>query len=330
MIRLRGVRFILSALLVMSGLASATQVQQSKGTGGVLTLEAAVTEALLKNPKLSAFRARAGAKSRIPSQRGTLPDPSLNLKALNLPTDSFDLDQEAMTQLQVGLSQTFPFPGKLGLRKRIAERESDASTEQTSEVRIQLIKDVKSGWWQLFFLDRALETVQRNQALLRQFVEVAETKYEVGQGLQQDVLLAQLELSRLLDRELTLQGKRGVAQARLVEFMDRPGGVSLTLPSTANDELPRLPPEEVLLEKARTARPLLAQRLRFQEAARGRLDLSKKDYMPDFKLGVAYGFRQGKNLDGSSRSDFASFMLSLNLPLYVGSKQDEAVKQRAF
>lgn len=133
-------------------------------------------------------------------------------------------------------------------------------------------------WWQLFFLDRALETVQRNQELLHQFVEVAETKYEVGLGLQQDVLLAQLELSRLLDNELTLQGKRRVAEASLAEFMDHSGEVSLKLPSTADDELPRLPPEEVLLdEKARTARPLLAQRLRLQEAARGRLDLSEAD-----------------------------------------------------
>ena len=127
---------------------------------------------------------------------------------------------------------------------------------------------------------------------------------------------------------MTLRGKRRVAEVRLGEFMDRPGGLALRLPSTADDKLPSLPPEETLFEKARTARPLLARQLRLQEAARGRLDLSKKDYMPDFKLGVAYGFRQGDNLDGSARSDFASVMLSLDLPLYAGSKQDEAVKQR--
>ena len=330
MARPHSVRLTLPALLLIPSLVSATQEPPPKENGPVLTLEAAVAEALQNNPKFSARQARAEAMGRLPSQRGALPDPSLSLKALNLPTDSFDLDQEPMTQLQVGLNQTFPFPGKLGLRQRIAERESDASNEQTSEVRIQLIKDVKSGWWQLFFLDRALETVQRNQELLRQFVEVAETKYEVGLGLQQDVLLAQLELSRLLDRELTLQGKRRVAEARLAEFMDRPADASLTLPSTADDELSRLPSEDLLVERARTARPLLAQRIRLQEAARGRLDLSEKDYMPDFKLGVAYGFREGDNLDGSARSDFASVMLSVSLPLYAGSKQDEAVKQRTY
>ena len=330
MARPRDACLLLSALLLIPALASATQEPQSNGTVSVLTVEAAVTRALHNNPNLSARRAHAEAKARIPSQRGALPDPSLSLNALNLPTDTFDLDQEPMTQLQVGLNQTFPFPGKLGLRRRIAERESYASNEQASEVRVQLVRDVKTGWWQLFFLDRALETVQRNQELLHQFVEIAETKYEVGLGLQQDVLLSQLELSRLLDKELTLQGKRRVAEAGLAEFMDLSGEVSLKLPSTADDELPRLPPEEVLLEKARTARPLLAQRLRLQEAARGRLDLSEKDYMPDFKLGVAYGFRQGDNPDGSARSDFASVMLSVNLPLYAGSKQDEAVKQRAY
>ena len=328
MARAYSMRLILPVLLLIPSLVSATQEQQPKGTVGVLTVEAAVTEALRNNPRLSAQRAHAEAKARLPSQRGALPDPSLSLNALNLPTDSFALGQEPMTQLQVGLSQKFPFPGKLGLRRRIAERESEASNEQASEVRVQLIKDVKIAWWQLFFLDRALETVQTNQELLRQFLEIAGTKYETGQGLQQDVLLAQLELSRLLDRELTLQGKRRVAEALLGEFMDRPGGAVLRLPSTADDRLQSLPPQKTLYEKARTARPLLAQQLRLQEAARGRLDLSKKDYMPDFKLGVAYGFRQGENLDGSARSDFASVMLSLNLPLYAGSKQSQAEKQR--
>lgn len=328
MVRPNVVRLIVPILVLLPSLVSAVKEQQIKGTAGVLTVDAAVTEALRNNPNLSARRADAEAMARIPSQRGALPDPMLGLGALNLPTDSFALDQEPMTQLQVGLSQELPFPGKLGLRRQIAERESKASSEQASEVRVQLIKDVKIAWWQLFFLDRALETVQRNQELLRNFLKIAGTKYETGKGLQQDVLLAQLELSRLKDKELTLQGKRGVAQALLGELMDWPGGASLRLPSTADDKLPSLPPQEALYEKARTARPLLAQRLRLQEAARGRLDLSKKDYLPDFKLGVAYGFRQGENADGSARSDFASVMLSLNLPLWAGSKQSQAEKQR--
>jgi outer membrane protein TolC len=61
-------------------------------------------------------------------------------------------------------------------------------------VRLRLLSEVKTTWWLIFYPDRALQIVDSNYGLLQQFVEIARTKYEVGEGLQQDVLLAQLEL----------------------------------------------------------------------------------------------------------------------------------------
>jgi len=63
-------------------------------------------------------------------------------------------------------------------------------------------------------------------------------------------------------------------------------------------------------------------------AARSRVELAKKDYSPDFRIGAIYGLRSGNNPDGSSRADFASIMFSMNLPIYASSKQDRAVDQR--
>ena len=74
--------------------------------------------------------------------------------------------------------------------------------ENLNEARLQLVSDVKQQWWLIFYLDRVLNIIDNTQILLRQFVEIARIKYEVGEGLQQDVLLAQLELSKLLDQKL--------------------------------------------------------------------------------------------------------------------------------
>ncbi len=276
------------------------------------------------------MQARAKAMAAIPSQVGTLPDPVINLNALNLPVDTFNRSQEAMTQLQVGVSQKFPFPGKLGLRESAAEYEAAAASNDVDEVRLLLIRDVKQTWWNLYYLDRALTTVRRNQELMRQFVEIAQTKYRVGQGLQQDVLLAQVELSKLLDLEVQLTALRRTGESRLNALLNRPTERKLRLPVEVETELQPLAAEESWQRQAKENRPLLAAEEKRIEAARERLDLAKKDYYPDFKVGTAYGFRSGNDpVRGGSRPDFASVMLSITVPLYAGRKQAKAVNQRS-
>lgn len=302
----------------------------NKLPGEELNLQTAIETALQDNPGLAEMQARAKAMAAIPSQVGTLPDPVINLNALNLPVDTFNRSQEAMTQLQVGVSQKFPFPGKLGLRESAAEYEAAAASNDVDEVRLLLIRDVKQTWWNLYYLDRALTTVRRNQELMRQFVEIAQTKYRVGQGLQQDVLLAQVELSKLLDLEVQLTALRRTGESRLNALLNRPTERKLRLPVEVETELQPLAAEESWQRQAKENRPLLAAEEKRIEAARERLDLAKKDYYPDFKVGTAYGFRSGNDpVRGGSRPDFASVMLSITVPLYAGRKQAKAVNQRS-
>ena len=126
----------------------------------------AVEIAVRNNPNLAEMNARFKALAQIPSQAGSLPDPLINLNAMNFPTDTFDRAQEPMTQLQVGFSQVFPFPGKLGLKEEAAEYDAQAASFNVDEVRLQLIRNVKSKWWELFYLDRALVTVEKQSRLV--------------------------------------------------------------------------------------------------------------------------------------------------------------------
>jgi cobalt-zinc-cadmium efflux system outer membrane protein len=293
-----------------------------------LSLEEAVSMAIEGNPGLAEMQARAEAMAAIPSQAGSLADPMVSFTALNFPVDTFSRDQEPMTQLQFGIEQALPFPGKLGLKERAAEFDADAASSNVDEARLRLIRNVKQTWWQTFYLDRALETVSRNQDLLRQLVEIARTKYSVGEGLQQEVLLAQVELSRLLDRQVQLKGMRQTQAARLNALLNRRAGTPVVLAVQVNEALARLKPEATLYAHAEDARPLLEQRRQELEAARTRRDFAERDRYPDFSVGAAYGFRQGENPDGSSRPDFASLRLGMSLPLYAGGKQNKAVDQR--
>jgi cobalt-zinc-cadmium efflux system outer membrane protein len=297
-------------------------------SAGVLLLDEARASAVADNPGLAEMRARYEALNEIAPQNSSLPDPVLSLGAMNFPWDNFDRNQENMTQLKLGISQVFPYPGKLGLREDVADFEAEAALYSVDEMHLKLDMNVAETWWELYFLDRSLETTQRNQSLLRQFVEVAQIKYQVGKGLQQDVLLAQLELSKMLDHEIRIKGMRDQYRIHLNLLLGRTPDIPVTLPDIASLPTPPSDSEAALFQRAKQSRPLLDQRRAVISASESRLDLAKKDYYPDFKVGVTYGNRD-ENDWGQSRQDFLSVMLSVNLPLYAGSRQDHAVQQRS-
>jgi len=295
----------------------------------ILTLAEAERLALKVNPGLASMASRARAIAEIPPQVGTLPDPHLAFDSVNLPVDTFSTAQENMTQLRVGLSQEIPFPGKLRIREEAARFEAESASFDVVETSLRLVRNVHISWWNLFYLDRALEIIKRNEQLLRQFIRIAETKYKVGEGLQQDVLLAQVELSKLLDIDIRLVGARRNEQARLNKLLNRPTYLAVRLPGKVEEALPQMPPEIELHRIALKARPLLASQSERIKAAEKRVDLADLDYYPDFKIGAGYGFRQGNNTGRtSSRADFLSLGVSLNLPIYTSTKQDRALAQR--
>lgn len=321
-----------AGMLLALTVTGAALADDARGTTApvheVLDVDAAVALALSDNPGLAELRARAEALAAIPSQVGTLPDPMVSFNAMSLPVDTFDLGQEPMTQLQLGVSQAIPFPGKLALREAAAAHEAEAAENSVEERRLTLVRDVRSVWWSLYYLDRALEIVARNADLLRQFVDIARTKYEVGQGIQQDVLLAQVELSKLFDLDLQLRGVRGNEVARLNALLDRAVDAPVRLPAEVSVTLPPVASVADLYAAAQTARPWLAEQQARIEAAHSRRELAELDLLPDLQLGAAYGFRSGADALGNDRPDFATFMASMSVPVFAARKQRRAIDQR--
>jgi cobalt-zinc-cadmium efflux system outer membrane protein len=146
-------------------------------------------------------------------------------------------------------------------------------------------------------------------------VQIAQTKYKVGDRLQQDVLLAQVELSQLLDRGIQLRTARHNTAARLNALLAKPVTDSVDLPPGSGGRLPDLCPDETLIRIAEKSWPRLAELTSQVKAASTRVDLARRDLLPDFQLGVAYAFRNRENPDGRSRPDFLSLQLKMSVPL---------------
>jgi outer membrane protein, heavy metal efflux system len=299
-------------------------------TPAFLALDKAITLAEQSNPGLAQRQAQVEAMSALPSQLGSLPDPMVSMGLINLPTDSLNTSQEAMTQWQLGISQEIPFPGKLALKQQAATERASASAFMTTEYKQQLIKSITSYWWQLFYLEKTLVIISTNKTLLKQFIDIAETKYRVGHGLQQDVLLAQLELSKLLNREIELNSEREQVVIRLNTLLSRPTDTAIQLPAFQHIDtiLPEIKPVDEILDIAKQNRSILLQQKHLIAAAAEDKALAEKDLLPDFKISAAYGVRQGHNLDGSDRSDMLSLQVGINVPLFADRKQKMAISQK--
>ena len=229
--------------------------------------------------------------------------------------------------LEVGVSQTIPFPGKRALKEQAATLDAQAAVHTVEEARLRLARDVQSRWWQLAYMHRALAVIADTEKLLQQIIAIADARYRVGAASQQDALEARLELAKLGQERAQHVGMHTAEAARLNALLNRPANSPVHLPETIDTRLPDLHSPADLADLAERARPVLDQRRSSVEAAQSRLELAEKEVYPDFTLGAGYAFRQDAP-NGQSRSDFLNFRLSLNLPIYAGTKQAAMVDQR--
>ncbi len=311
-------------LAVVASLTDVALGRAASAQEAVLRLQPLIQEALSVNPDIKAEGKKWEAAKERPPQEGSLDDPMLSFEIVNLPTNSFSFTQDDMTMKQFSLSQAFPFPGKLGFRRDVAQREANAIGQAYRDKRNEIVRRVKEIFYDLYAIDRALEVVEKNRELLREFVKIAETKYSVGKGIQQDVLKAQVELSKLLDEQIRAEQSRQAAGAKLNAILSRPPQTPLgRTEEVLKDEL-RLDLKE-LQAKALENRPLLKALQEEVERGKAANALARKKYFPDLTMSVAYGFREDSRL--VNRSDMFSAGFSINIPLYFRTKQDRQVAE---
>ncbi|HLC22002.1 MAG TPA: TolC family protein [Candidatus Methylomirabilis sp.] len=290
----------------------------------VLSLQPLIQEALAVNPTIKAEGKRWDAAKERPPQEGSLDDPMLSFEIVNLPTNSFSFAQDDMTMKQFSISQTFPYFGKRGLRSEVAQREANAIGQGYRDKRNEIVRRVKEAFFELYVVDRSLEVVEKNRELLREFVKIAETKYSVGKGIQQDVIKAHVELSKLLDEQIRLEQSRQAAGARLNAILNRPPQTPLGQTEEVRKDELQLDLKE-LQAMALENRPLLKALQEEVERSKAANALARRKYFPDLTMSVAYGFREDSRI--VNRSDMFSAGFSINIPLYFRTKQDRQVAE---
>lgn len=292
-----------------------------------LTLESFIEEANQNNPTLGEAENKIRLYKQIPDQRGSWEDPMLTFGLVNMPVDSFSFRDQAMTQKQIQLTQEFPFPGKLDLKKKAANEDVAISEWNLKDLELKITRQVKESFYELCFINSAIETTGQNKVLLKQFITIAESKYSVGKGIQQDVLKAHVELSKIMDELIELRqlqanetGKLNILMNRLPqEPLDIPHGLS------KSDFKFNI---QTLQELAEKNRPFLQGIQSAIHKFRLTKQLAEKEYYPNFQVGVRYSQREDS--PNVEHPDFVSGFIGVNIPIWFASKQRKKVAEEHY
>ncbi len=296
-----------------------------RASDNVLVLKELINEALSNNPQLQASYYAWQESEKRESQADALPDPVLGISVVNMPTDSYLLNQEPMTGKQISLMQMIPFPGKLGLKEKIAGQESYINEMRYLETKNALIEKVKSVYYELYCIDKAILKTDKNAALMRQFTRIAETRYRVGQGLQQDVLRANVEQTKISEKLIRMRQQHRNLMTQLKQLLNRQTDEAVTIVKTLPDSIRKVE-WALLIEMADANRPLLKLHQALIRRSDFEINLAKKSYFPDFNVGVTYTQRDIlKNQMGGV--DYLSGSVQMTLPLYFFKKQSKRVQE---
>jgi outer membrane protein TolC len=289
---------------------------------GTASLTALTQEAMDRNPEIQAAKRAVQAKrARVP-QAGAWPDPRLSVSyAGNLLPPFTVMAGDPSSARQIMAEQEIPYPGKTRLRTGIASREADAETLAFEAVWRRIAAEVKQAYFDLWFTEQSLSTLQKDRELLEKFEKIAEIRYSVGKAAQQDVLKAQVELTRLIERQTVLEQSRQTFQAQLNSLRNLPletpidtrGEVS---PSSLHSSL------DELQAAAQSNYPALKQQRVMVAENRLAVDLAKKEVRPDFSVGYAY-------MQRDRLPDMYGITLSTSLPIFRGRKQAMAITEAA-
>jgi len=279
-----------------------------------LSLDEAVALSLAAgDPGVVRFEEAAEAERERAVAAGQLADPQIQLRAANVPTDDFRLDREPMTQLQVGVRQSFPRGSTLRLQRERHETQSAGAEARADLANAQRALDTRIAWLELFYLRGAQEAVAASEDAMRDFIEIATTIYSTGRNSSQDVLRAELELSALEDRAIDLEGREALARVDLERMIGRDAAVR-----PLRGELPMLSPPAPIgaLRDQLVSHPSIAVLDAGVDVGEIEIDLAEQAYRPAWAIEAMYGNR------ADERSDFASIGITMDVPIFTGQRQD--------
>jgi cobalt-zinc-cadmium efflux system outer membrane protein len=289
-----------------------------------VSLQELIKQGLSRNPEIKAMeRSIDMMRARIPQARA-LPEPMLSVGYMGniVPIPPFDIQKDDPSSgRSLSLSQEIPLWGKRALKGKIASMDAESEWWTYEQTRLNVVGEIKDAYFELFYLDKAISIIKQNKDLLGKFARIAEARYAVGKGIQQDVLKAQVEISKLIEQLTLLEQRRELSAGRINSLLYR----DVESPVARTEEINAQPFSFSLgeiKEMALASFPSLKaqkQRISRQQYA---LELADKEFYPDISVTFNYQNRP-------AMPDMYGLMIGVKLPIFPGQRQRPALTEAA-
>ena len=325
----RNILATLSAVAVLTVIQSSARAQVTAQDTPTPTtsdrLRALVDEALVRSPVVLAARSHWQAQTKVPIQASTLPDPQVSLQHFTVgsPQPFSGYERSDFYYTGFGVSQDIPGPGKLRLQKSEAEKDAEFAKHRFEAAEREVEEKVKEIYFELFYHAKTLAILDRNQDELRQIEQIAQTRYRLGLGLQQDLIKAQLQTTEILKEHAMHHQEEDQEQLQLKQLLGRD-------PDSRNIEIGAVEATRLQLDSSQLAQlagsssPELAADRAMEARSTEALKLAHQGYWPDFTVGYSY------EKTGPGFNDYYMLNLGAKVPLYFWRKQTPAIEQAAL
>ncbi len=276
-------------------------------TSDYVYIDSLVAEALQNNPELKAARNITNAAKTKIDQVSTWEAPQVGIEFFQTPISSFPNPIKDGMETDYFVQQMFPFPGKLSAMGEAAENNANMFEAQFKALEREIIKNVKTTYYELYLVQKKIELNEENQELLKNFIQIATKQYEVGMGKQPDIIRAQTELSTLINDGINLQKEKTSIEAMLNTLLSRPANLPIGETKEIYDSIPRWDFGQLSNLSYNYRNELKAMNFNV-DMYRSELKASKIEYFPDIMGRLMY-----KNMTGTT--DFWAAMIGVSIPL---------------
>ncbi len=286
------------------------------------SLSELLDEAAHNNSDIAASMRAWRAAAQVPTQVSTLPDPQVTVQqfAVGSPLPFAGYSNSNFAYIGFGISQDIPYPGKLSLKAEAAQRDAAAAREKFEAAKRNVFAQVKTGYFQLAYIQKTLGVLERDRTLLDQIEKIAEARYRVGQGNQQDVLKAQLQKTKILKELVHRHELMGSQQALMSKILNRTPGAG-DIDAEDLTETPLDYTSDELLARVRTENPEVTGGQEMVQKQSLQVEIARKDRYPDF--GVQYMWQH----TAEQYRDYYMLTFSARLPIYRKRKLDPEMTQ---
>ena len=285
-----------------------------------LELQPLIEEALKNNHDVWVSEAKWKASTARVKQSGSLPDPMVMIGYQNEGWSSYSYGKEQGAQWIYGVSQMFPFPGKRGLKEKMAEQDAETAGAMHRAAQLGTTARVKELYYDLFQTYKDLDLVRERTSLFDKIEEAALARYATGMGPQQEVLMAQTEKYMLLEREAMLEQKQRSLEAMLIAVLGRDSHVPLGRPVEPPATTFTAGPDD-LVRQALESSPEIRSREKMFSSSQAGLHIAEKEFYPDVTLAGTVLKRSG------DFKDMWALTATFNIPLYYKSRQSEGLAE---